>query len=187
MAETGPESEREDRHGEEEWHCDQAAELRIARVAEGAEVDRPCRRHGVADRMAGASGYNGWLLERARPFLGEHVLDAGAGIGTFTSLLVAEGRAVVALETDPVRGAAAKPLAGSVVVVEGDATNADLDSRFDSVVCFNVLEHIRTMWRRSSGSARCCGPAAVCSSSSLRTRRSTARSTGSSATSADTR
>ena len=62
--------------------------------------------------MAGASGYNGWLLERARPFLGEHVLDAGAGIGTFTSLLVAEGRAVVAPETDPVRGAAAKPLRG---------------------------------------------------------------------------
>jgi SAM-dependent methyltransferase len=97
------------------------------------------------DRMARAHRYNAWLLERARPFMGEHVLDVGAGIGTFTALLAAEGRSVVALEPDPeyaefLRARFAN--GANVAVVEADATEADLGEPFDSVICFNVLEHI---------------------------------------------
>jgi SAM-dependent methyltransferase len=97
------------------------------------------------DRMARADGYNGWLLERAEPFLGDRVLDAGAGLGTFTALLATQGRSVVALETDPEyveRLRARFDGSDAVTVVEGDATSVALDSGFDSVVCFNVLEHI---------------------------------------------
>jgi SAM-dependent methyltransferase len=115
-------------------------------VAEGAELDRA---HSGAtlslDRMARADGYNAWLLDRARPLLGQSVLDAGAGIGTFTSLLADEGRSVVALESDPDYAERLRSRFGNapnVTVVEGDATNADLEVTFDSIVCFNVLEHI---------------------------------------------
>ena len=97
-------------------------------------------------RMAGADRYNAWLLERAIPHLGRRVLDAGAGIGTFTEH-VARGREVVAVEPD---GAAAALLrrrfAGrpEVSVVEADATELDsvVLGTFDSVLCLNVLEHI---------------------------------------------
>ena len=47
-----------------------------------------------------ARAYNDWVFDRARPHLGRRVLDAGAGIGTFTEL-AAEGREVVAVEPDP--------------------------------------------------------------------------------------
>jgi len=92
--------------------------------------------------MEGAAGYNAWLFERCRPHLGKRVLDAGAGIGTFTAL-AAPGRRVVAVEPDPaVLGPLRKRFEGhaDVTVVEGTA--ADVTGEFDSVICLNVLEHI---------------------------------------------
>jgi SAM-dependent methyltransferase len=97
--------------------------------------------------MAGAEAYNAWLFERAAPHLGTRVLDAGAGLGTFTEL-AARGREVVAVEPD---GACLSSLrrrfAGhpGVTIVAGDATQleAEMLGTFDSILCFNVLEHIR--------------------------------------------
>jgi SAM-dependent methyltransferase len=93
--------------------------------------------------MEGADAYNTWLFDRARPYLGRRVLDAGAGIGTFTAL-AAEGREVVAVEPDPEQ----LPLLRErfdgrpdVEVVAG--TIDDVDGAFDSILCLNVLEHIR--------------------------------------------
>jgi 2-polyprenyl-3-methyl-5-hydroxy-6-metoxy-1,4-benzoquinol methylase len=99
-------------------------------------------------RMSSADHYNAWLVERSLPYLGTRVLDLGAGIGTFTSMLVGGGRQVVALEPDPaLRPTLERRFAGSESVqvlphtVESLA-GAGLDEPFDSVVCFNVLEHI---------------------------------------------
>ena len=99
-------------------------------------------------RMSRADHYNAWLVERSLPYLGARVLDLGAGIGTFTSLLTGNGRQVVALEPDPaLRPALERRFAGSASVqvlphtVESLA-GGGLDEPFDSVVCFNVLEHI---------------------------------------------
>jgi SAM-dependent methyltransferase len=98
--------------------------------------------------MAEADNYNDWLLARALPFLGRRVLDFGAGLGTFTTALAAQAE-VVAVEPDPELAAtlrarfAADP---QVTVVEGDAGwlgDAGAHGGFDSVVCLNVLEHIR--------------------------------------------
>ena len=92
--------------------------------------------------MEGAGAYNDWVFDRARPHLGRRVLDAGAGIGTFTEL-AAEGREVVAVEPDPEQLAILRErVAGqaNVQVVEG--TVEDVSGTFDSILCLNVLEHI---------------------------------------------
>jgi 2-polyprenyl-3-methyl-5-hydroxy-6-metoxy-1,4-benzoquinol methylase len=92
--------------------------------------------------MEGAGAYNDWLFERALPHLGRRVLDAGAGIGTFTEL-AANGRDVVAVEPDPEQLAILRErVAGqaNVQVVEG--TIEDVSGTFDSILCLNVLEHI---------------------------------------------
>lgn len=97
-------------------------------------------------RMAGANAYNRWLFRRAEPYLGRSVLDVGAGIGTFTGL-AARGRRVVAVESDEACLAVLRRRFDehpSVTVTPGDATELEPDAlgRFDSIVCFNVLEHI---------------------------------------------
>jgi 2-polyprenyl-3-methyl-5-hydroxy-6-metoxy-1,4-benzoquinol methylase len=92
------------------------------------------------DRMAEADRYNTWLLDRARPFLGAKVLEVGAGIGTFTERLT-EGRQVVAVEPDPALASHLRGNAPSAETVEGEAGDAPAGP-FDSIVCFNVLEHI---------------------------------------------
>lgn len=93
--------------------------------------------------MEGAPKYNRWLFDRCLPYLGARVLDAGAGIGTFSEL-ASPGREVVALEPDPELAAVLRRRfegRPNVTVLEGSAE--DVSGRFDSVICLNVLEHIR--------------------------------------------
>jgi SAM-dependent methyltransferase len=95
-------------------------------------------------RIEGAGNYNAWLLERALPEVGRRVLDVGAGVGTFTAR-VAEGREVVALEPDAEFAAAlADRFARSpnVRVLHERIEDLREERAFDSIVCFNVLEHI---------------------------------------------
>jgi SAM-dependent methyltransferase len=91
------------------------------------------------DAMADADGYNAWLIERARPWVRGRVLDAGAGIGTHTTRLAGLADALVALEPDPELTPLLRARAPGVRVVEGDAHA--VDGSFDTIVCFNVLEH----------------------------------------------
>ncbi|MDQ5840198.1 MAG: class I SAM-dependent methyltransferase [Chloroflexota bacterium] len=99
-------------------------------------------------RMAGADHYNGWLIDRSRPHLGARVLDLGAGVGTFTAMIADQAEWVVALEPDPTfRPALERRFAGAsnveVLALDAEALFAGkTHGPFDSVVCFNVLEHI---------------------------------------------
>jgi SAM-dependent methyltransferase len=98
-------------------------------------------------RMAGAPAYNRWLVDRARPYLGRRVLDAGAGSGTLTRLVAGEVDEVVALEPDAellphLRGAVAGEPNVTVVHAAAEQLPALSLGRFDSVLCLNVLEHV---------------------------------------------
>jgi SAM-dependent methyltransferase len=89
-----------------------------------------------------------WMYRSARPYLGERVLDAGAGIGPFVDLMVEDGKKVVAIEFLPELVAELhRRFDGNenVTVRQGDLANASTFeglSEFDSVLCLNVLEHI---------------------------------------------
>lgn len=95
--------------------------------------------------MAGADNYNAWLLERSAPYVGDRVLDVGAGIGTFTAMIAA-GREVTAAEPDAAfvdvlrRRFANAP---NIRVFAGAVGDLPESRYFDSIICFNVLEHIR--------------------------------------------
>ena len=94
-----------------------------------------------------ARRYNEWVYGRARPYLGRRVLDFGAGIGTFTALAAADARRVVALEPDPryariVHDALAANPGVAVVCSTIEEFRATEPEPFDSVICFNVLEHV---------------------------------------------
>lgn len=95
--------------------------------------------------MAVADNYNTWLFERSRPYLGPSVLDVGAGVGTFTALAAPGRDRVLAAEPDPEfaqllqQRFAAVP---NVEVLETEAADITIGEPVDSILCFNVLEHI---------------------------------------------
>ena len=98
--------------------------------------------------LTDAHNYNAWIFDRAAPYLGKRVLDVGAGLGTFTERAAARAEHVTALEPDPPFAARLRErFAGSAVVdvVELELEALDADSyaaSFDSIMCFNVLEHL---------------------------------------------
>lgn len=90
-----------------------------------------------------------WLYGTVRGDLGQRVLDAGAGIGTYTELLLDEGKSVVALEYDAAFVTEMKQRFHDDPRVF--VHQADLGARgglpvfpeADSAICLNVLEHIQ--------------------------------------------
>lgn len=112
---------------------------------------------GVKDKPLGAAlsdieetmpGFARWMYRTVRPRLGHRVLDAGAGLGTYTDLLVEDGKEVVSLEyNQSFASHIQERFAGDARV---DARQCDLSdpaglpefAPVESVVCLNVLEHI---------------------------------------------
>src|SRR6266540_4537022 len=102
----------------------------------------------ILRRVDAARSYNAWLLDRARPHLASRVLDLGAGIGTFSLAIADLGLHVVAVEPDPSLAPLLRErLGGREHVLVLEATLEELSAEtvggeVDSIVCFNVLEHI---------------------------------------------
>jgi SAM-dependent methyltransferase len=97
------------------------------------------------DNLDEATNYAQWIFALMEPYLGERVLEVGAGHGTFTEILARDGRSVVASEIS-VR--CAKVLkerfsnVESVEVIQGDIGVSASRGPFDTVILINVLEHI---------------------------------------------
>lgn len=101
-------------------------------------------------RMASVDRYNHWIYDEIKGYLGARVLEVGCGIGNMTRYFL-DRELCLALDL----------LAESVALVrhqyaehtnllvwQGDITDGDLierllSFRFDTVVCVNVLEHIK--------------------------------------------
>ncbi len=93
-------------------------------------------------------GFARWLYGTVRRYLGERVLDAGAGLGTYTDLLLRDGKRVTSIEYDPqfvesLRQRFAGD--GRVTVLQGDLADPQVFAGIptvDSALCLNVLEHV---------------------------------------------
>jgi glycosyltransferase involved in cell wall biosynthesis len=99
-------------------------------------------------RLSRAERYNRWILEQLAPWLGQRVLEIGAGIGTFTRYLLGR-ELILATELNPrylrILGNAFERHT-RVEVVPLDFTDFDpaplAARRLDTIVCLNVLEHV---------------------------------------------
>jgi SAM-dependent methyltransferase len=97
------------------------------------------------DSLDGARNYAEWIFELIEPHLGDEVLEAGAGHGTFTEMLAPKAKRVVACDisercVDRLRERF--PGDEHVEVLHGSIDSAAASGPFDSVVLINVLEHI---------------------------------------------
>ena len=92
--------------------------------------------------------YNRWIFSNFRPFLGRRVLEIGSGIGNITKFLL-DRDLVIATDVEPKYLSLLKNTFGKYrkFTVEGlSIPGAEMERyrsfHIDSVICFNVLEHI---------------------------------------------
>jgi SAM-dependent methyltransferase len=100
--------------------------------------------------MAQASNYNSWIWRAILPFIGENVLEIGAGIGTFTDYLKTRrnlyatdiGINCINVLRERFKGF------HNIIIEEYDITADPIEKgwigkQFDTAICLNVLEHIK--------------------------------------------
>jgi glycosyltransferase involved in cell wall biosynthesis len=101
------------------------------------------------NNLNGTPQYLGWVTSVLRPYLGDSVIEIGAGLGNFSARLMAKRLRYVACEKDPLylhalRNRFLKTPNVEVVALRPDveADYADLRNQFDTVICLNVLEFV---------------------------------------------
>jgi glycosyltransferase involved in cell wall biosynthesis len=104
----------------------------------------------VLQSMRRARGLNRWILEQFRPFIGSRVLEAGCGIGNFTELLLDRQR-LLCVDNDPLYVEMLNWRLGHLEnarilrldLADAAAYAALKQESVDTIVCLNVLEHIK--------------------------------------------
>jgi glycosyltransferase involved in cell wall biosynthesis len=103
-------------------------------------------------RMATLSPYNRWLHERFEHYLGTRILEVGSGVGNQTRFFVDERERVIASDIEPhyLReligrfGERSNVRIASYQFPLRDGDRAELKrDRVNTIVCLNVLEHIK--------------------------------------------
>jgi SAM-dependent methyltransferase len=99
------------------------------------------------DAVAGADNYYRWIIDSFAPALGKRIVEAGAGIGTVSELLLGEADPEAMLLIEPAGnniGELQRRFAGEtrVRVYHGYLEDAGIGFQADTVVAVNVLEHV---------------------------------------------
>jgi SAM-dependent methyltransferase len=99
------------------------------------------------DALADAVNYYRWIARRFKPYLGEHVLEAGAGIGTFAAHLREAAPDARLTLVEPAANnyphlAERYATDDRVNTVHGFLEDAGDAASADTVVAVNVLEHV---------------------------------------------
>ncbi|MBL8179837.1 MAG: glycosyltransferase [Bryobacterales bacterium] len=103
----------------------------------------------VLEAFSSAVRFNSWMADTIRPYVGQSVLEIGAGIGNLSRQLIARRKHYIATDLDAEhvsRLAARLHHRPNVTVRRCDLSNTtdfdDLRESVDTVVCLNVLEHV---------------------------------------------
>jgi len=104
----------------------------------------------ILDAFSVAPRFNCWMADTIRPFLGQSVLEIGAGMGNLSRLLVRGRERYVATDIDDEHLGRLQNrlqhwsrLQTARCDLAGPADFTPFHSSLDTVVCLNVLEHIR--------------------------------------------
>lgn len=107
--------------------------------------------------MSQAIWYNQWTLKKFKKYLSGDILEVGCGIGNFTNSLTKFGD-VWAVDINPTYlKETLENVKGHAKIGYGDIEKGDYffnDKVFDTVVCLNVLEHIKDDHRAISNLAK---------------------------------
>jgi glycosyltransferase involved in cell wall biosynthesis len=105
--------------------------------------------HDTLALLSNADGYNEWMFQKIRPYLGRRIIEIGSGIGNFTAAILSSGATdVVVTDTS---AAYLQRLRDRLDGEERIATQVwdlndppaqGLRNFADAAVCLNVLEHI---------------------------------------------
>jgi len=104
--------------------------------------------HAILHRLSSAHRFNGWMSDQIRPYVGESVLEIGAGLGNLSKTLLPRSQYTVS-DIDPLHlrylanHFAARPwVSVAKVNLEKAEDFAALPSKHDTIVCLNVVEHV---------------------------------------------
>ena len=96
--------------------------------------------------MREAGWYNSWLFSFIEPHLGKDTLEVGSGIGNFTELLLEKTKLVAVDLNKEYISNLKKRYKKRLSVGFGNIEKGEYyfkNKKFDTVVCFNVLEHVQ--------------------------------------------
>ncbi|MCX6995566.1 MAG: glycosyltransferase [Kiritimatiellaeota bacterium] len=104
--------------------------------------------HAILHSLSATHRFNRWMADAIRPWVGERVLEIGAGLGNLTRQLLPRDEYTVS-DIDPLHLhylTSRFAVNGRVAVRRVDAACAadfqGLENSLDTIVCLNVLEHI---------------------------------------------
>ena len=99
-------------------------------------------------RMKKLRRYNEWIFSKFRPFLGRRVLEIGSGVGNITKFLL-DRELIIVTDVEPKYLTLLKNTFGKYkkfIIDRLDISRPEMERyrshHIDSVICFNVLEHI---------------------------------------------
>jgi len=125
-----------------------AAVFTILRYALVKDIYRHSGGHTL-DALTAAPRFNLWMADTIRPYVGETVLEIGAGIGNLTQVLLPRRKRYIATDLDTEHLARLRNRFSNRPALEVRRCDLvhppdfeDLAESVDTVVCLNVLEHV---------------------------------------------
>ena len=121
----------------------------ILRSSFSSDIYKGSKDKAILDAFSDAPRFNRWMADTIGPYLGQRVLECGAGIGNLTRVLVARRKTYIATDLDGehlerlrVRLSGRPSLETALLDASRAEDYVPFRGRVDTVVCLNVLEHI---------------------------------------------
>ncbi len=104
--------------------------------------------HDILHRLSATHRFNQWMADTIRPWVGDKVLEIGAGMGNLSMKLLPRETYVVS-DIDPLHLDYLRQVLASNMRVQVEVADLEkpedfdaLENTFDTVVCLNVVEHV---------------------------------------------